>query len=106
MSSVLPPEVQAALISLHEEVMWLSRRPGVTPSMARAWYTHVVAERLKRHIRVFSGKVSRSAAANPSGDLRLEHHGRIQAKLTALVGEHRKRKVADAQAFARVLVDL
>jgi hypothetical protein len=102
----LSPEVRKALVSLHDEVMWLAGRPGVTPSMARAWYTHVVAERLKRHIRIFSGKVSRAAAADPAGDLRLEHHGRIQTKLTSLVKTHRELKLPNAQAFIRTLVKL
>lgn len=106
MTASLPPEVRKSLEDLHEEIMWLARRRTVTPSMARAWYTHVVAERLKRQLRVFSGKVSRLATRDPQAELRLEHHGRIQTRLTALVEEHLKLKRADPESFIRTLVEL
>ena len=51
--------------------------------MARAWYTHVVAPRLSRRIRHFSGKVSRAAVADPEAVLGLEHHARLQSTLTS-----------------------
>lgn len=56
----LTPEVRKALHSVYEEVMWLAGRPNVTPSRARAWHTHVMAESLKRHIRRFTGMVAQS----------------------------------------------
>lgn len=41
--------IRAELLAAYEDVMWLARRDGVTPSMARAWYTHIVAGRMSRH---------------------------------------------------------
>lgn len=55
MPAPLPPAVRKALASLHDEVMWLAARPGVTPSMARAWYTHVVADRLTSLVQAHRG---------------------------------------------------
>lgn len=103
--SKMDPAVRQELLLLHEEVMWLAARPNVTPSMARAWYTHVVAARLSRRVRMFSGKVSRAAASDPRATLRLEHHARIQATLTALVRAHLERKRPSAHEFARVVVE-
>ncbi len=37
--------------------MWLSVRPNVTPGRARAWYTHIMAESVKRKLRRFTGMV-------------------------------------------------
>ncbi|MEZ5465591.1 MAG: hypothetical protein R3F22_10295 [Lysobacteraceae bacterium] len=86
MTSTIDEKTEKELSSLYDEVMWLAKRPSVTPSMARAWYTHVVAGRLSRRIRRFSGRVSQHAAEDPEATLRLEHHQRIQTTLTALVG--------------------
>ena len=97
--------VSSELAALYEEVMWLAARPNVTPSMARAWYTHVVARRLSRRIRYFSGRVSREAIANPESTLRMEHHARIQTRLTQLVEAHLKRKRPDPQPFVRLVLD-
>jgi hypothetical protein len=97
--------IRSELAALYEEVMWLAARPNVTPSMARAWYTHVVAGRLSRRIRCFSGKVSREALANPESALRLEHHARIQSKLTQLVEAHLNRKRPDPRSFVRLVLD-
>ncbi len=97
--------LRAELAAVYEEVMWLASRPNVTPSMARAWYTHVVAGRLSRRIRQFSGKVSREAIADPNATLRLEHHARIQTTLTQLVEAHRQRKRLNPTAFARVVLE-
>jgi len=85
--------------------MWLAARTNVTPSMARGWYTHVVAGRLSRRIRHFSGKVSREAISHPNATLRLEHHARIQTKLTHLVEAHLKRKRPNPQEFIRVVLE-
>jgi len=84
--------------------MWLAARPKVTPSMARAWYTHVVAGRMSQRIRYFSGKVSLKAIADPKAALRLEHHARIQTKLTSLVKAHLKRKRPNPQEFVRLVL--
>lgn len=102
-SPTLDTTTKRELQALYREVMWLARRRNVTPSMARAWYTHVVAGRLCRRIRQFTGKVSRTAIASRNAQLRLEHHARIQTKLTELVARHLKRKRPDPREFIRVL---
>jgi hypothetical protein len=92
------------LTSLYEEVMWLANRRAVTPSMARAWYTHVVAGRLCRRVRQFSGQVSRAAASDPAATLRLEHRGRIQTTLTKLVEAHLKLDKPNPDEFVQLVV--
>lgn len=71
--------VRAYLEDVYGQIMWLAKQPDVTPSMARAWYTHVIAGKVKRHIRHFSGMVSQTAARSPGGTLRLEHHRQCRA---------------------------
>lgn len=100
----IDPALRKELTALYKQIMWLARQPGVTPSMARAWYTHVVAERVKRQIRHFTGSVSKMAADNSSTELRLEHYLRIQTRLTALVEEHLKRGSAQPDAFIQELL--
>lgn len=92
------------LTSIYEEVMWLARRPDTSPSAARAWYTHVASVRLRRHLRIFSGKVSQRAI-EPEAVLRLEHFKRLQTSLTKLVGDHVRRGVFDAREFVRLVMD-
>ena len=82
------PELRSALLSIYEEIMWLSARQNVTSSRARAWYTHVMAESVKRRVRQFTGQVSRAAIAGEGTGLRLEHYKRIQNTLTNLVARH------------------
>lgn len=101
----IEPVLLAELEALYTQVMWLAEQPKVTASMARAWYTHVVAERVKRRIRKFTGKVSQATLADPSTTLRLEHYMRIQSKLTSLVEEHLKLKKPNPNDFIRVLLD-
>lgn len=84
----LDASARESLSSIYAEVMWLAARPNTSPSAARAWYTHVAAGRLSRHIRQFSGKVSEIAAADQGAVLRLEHFKRIQTTLTQLVRRH------------------
>jgi hypothetical protein len=84
------PELRAALVSIYEEMMWLAGRPNVTPSRARAWYTHVMAESVKLRVRQFTGLLSRAAVAGDGTGLRLEHYRRIQTTLTDLVTRHRQ----------------
>jgi hypothetical protein len=55
----IEPELESSLRSIYEEIMWLARRPNVTPGRARAWYTHIMAESVKRRVRRFTGQVSR-----------------------------------------------
>jgi hypothetical protein len=99
----LPPDLRAALESIYEEVMWLSQRPNVTPGRARAWYTHIMAEHVKRQLRHFTGLVSSEAARANGEDLRLEHYMRIQTTLSALVERHRRDQIHDPAEFVRIL---
>ena len=91
---VLDPQLRTALESIYEEIMWLSTRPNVTPGRARAWYTHIMADGVKRKLRRFSGKVSKAAATQRDGPLMLEHFKRIQTTLTTLVEQHRTEQPA------------
>ena len=84
--------------------MWLSARPNVTPSCARAWYTHTMSERVKRRVRLFSGKVSKRAIAQRDGPLRLEHFLRIQTTLTKLVERHRNEQFNDPDDFVKTVI--
>jgi hypothetical protein len=88
------------LKAVYEEMMWLAKRPDVSASLARSWYTHVRSGGLR--LTRFSGKVSR-AALNPKSVLRLEHYRRIQTGLTQLVERHRKLKRPNAAEFIRFL---
>jgi hypothetical protein len=86
----LPVDLRDALSSIYEKMMWLSKRPNVTAGRARSWYTHVMAESVKRRLRQFSGSVSIEAAHSRGEPLRLEHYLRIQTILTSLVERHRE----------------
>jgi hypothetical protein len=105
MSSQLDPQLHSAVKSIYEEVMWLARRPNVTPARARSWYTHVMAEAVKRRLRRFTGQVSEAAAKDGEVPLRLEHFKRIQTTLTAFVEQHRNKGVKNSEAFIGILVD-
>ncbi|WP_431819414.1 hypothetical protein [Burkholderia sp. F1] len=96
-------ELRAALVSIYEEMMWLAGRPNVTPSRARAWYTHVMAESVKLRVRQFTGLVSKAAAVGNGTGLRLEHYKRIQTTLTDLVGRHQK-DGPNLEEFLRTLI--
>ena len=98
------PKLRAALVSIYEEMMWLAGRPNVTPSRARAWYTHVMAESVKLRVRQFTGLVSQPAVAGDGTGLRLEHYRRIQTTLTDLVTRHRK-DGHNPEEFVRTLID-
>jgi hypothetical protein len=95
-------EIRGRLEAVYEEIMWLACRKGVTPSMARAWYTHIVTNRLK--LRRFTGEVSDKAVADPNAVLRLEHHGRIQNALTQLVSRHLKLKQSLPHEFVETVL--
>lgn len=105
MGAAIQANVQATLTSIYEEVMWLAKRPKITASAARAWYTHVVHSSVTRQIRRFTGKVSRSAIDNEEGDLRLEHFKRIQTTLTQLVARHIKSGSLNPQEFIETVLD-
>jgi hypothetical protein len=96
--------IRAKLTAIYGEMMWLAARKNVSPSMARAWYTHVWADRLSRAIRHFSGKVSYEAMSDTKAVLRLEHHSRIQTTLTQLIAAHLKRKRPSAKEFIRIVL--
>ena len=100
----IDPQLHTTLVSIYEEIMWLSARPKVTPSLARAWYTHVMSVPLKRRLCCFTGKVSGSAIADRKGPLRLEHFKRIQTTLTSLVKRHRAEQLNDPDDFVRTVV--
>lgn len=105
LSVPLPADLSRQLVSLYDEMMWLARRPGVSPSMARAWYTHIVSTKLARKIRFFTGEVSSAAIADPKQRLTLEHFKRLQTRLTAMV-ESDAAGDQNAEAFIRLLRDL
>jgi len=96
------PAIRLALASIYEEIMWLSVRPNVTPGRARAWYTHIMAESLKRKIRVFTGNVS-EMSLNQGAVLRLEHHHRIQTSLSKLVEKHKSDKANNVDEFIELI---
>ncbi len=98
-------KLKIALVSIYEEIMRLSSRPNITAGRARAWYTHVMAESVKKQVRRFSGQVSRVAVAETSSELRLEHFKRIQTTLTSLVEQHRLRGMSDPDEFVRTILD-
>ena len=93
-----------ALRSIYEEVMWLANRPNVTPGRARAWYTHIMAESVKRRLRQFTGHVSKAAVNLRDGQLMLEHYLRIQTALSSLVERHRTGNLTDADEFVDLLI--
>jgi len=104
--STMPGDLtlRADLHSIYEEVMWLSRRQNVTPGRARSWYTHVMAESVKRRLRMFTGFVSAVAVADIEGPLTLEHFLRIQTALSALVERHRQASQPDPNEFIDLLI--
>lgn len=103
--TVIASDLRAALESVYEEIMWLAGRPNVTAGRARAWYTHIMAESVKRRIRQFTGRVSAAAIATDGTGLRLEHYKRIQTTLTELVERHRRERITDAGEFVHTLID-
>jgi hypothetical protein len=83
-----PAPIIAKLTAIYEDLIWLSRRPHVTQARARAWYSAVWSEALKRNVRLFSGRVSRAALEDINGTLCLEHYKRLSASLTDLLKKH------------------
>lgn len=82
--------------------MWLAARPNVTPSVARSWYTHATAERLKKRVRMFTGQVSEQAC-HFREDLRVEHYLRIQTRLTQLVEKHLRDGYRNSSEFIELI---
>lgn len=102
---VVDPKLREDLVSIYEEIMWLAQRPNVTGGRARAWYTHIMAESVKKRIRRFTGFVSVNAIEDTSGELRLEHFKRIQTTLTGLVDRHKQSQCTDPEEFVRTVLD-
>lgn len=98
-------EILSDLRVIYEEVMWLAKRPKVTPSVARGWYTHLTSERLKKYIRRFTGFVSAKAISNVNSNLRLEHYKRIQTTLTDLVKSHLQMSKNDPDEFVNTILE-
>jgi hypothetical protein len=96
--------IEQELAEVYEEIMWLARRSNIRPSVARGWYTHARSGRLKRHVRLFTGKVSKEALKD-GAILRLEHFKRMQTTLTQLVAKHLKLELNDPKEFVRVVLD-
>lgn len=101
----LDPKLRAALESIYEEVMWLAKRPNVTPGRARAWYTHIMAESVKRRLRRFTGFVSAKASEATGEPLMLEHFMRIQTTLSKLVERHCTACKDDREEFISTLLE-
>lgn len=85
--------------------MWLAERPNVTPGRARAWYTHVMAESVKRRLRRFTGRVSATAARAGARELRLEHFLRLQTTLSDLVARHKTYARLRPAEFIQTIVE-
>ena len=96
--------MHADLSSIYEEIMWLAKRPKMTASVARSWYTHVTSERLKKNVRRFTGMVSQEALKD-GATLRLEHFKRIQTTLTQLIDHHITNGIYDPDEFVRVVLE-
>lgn len=97
-------ELEGHLESVYEEIMWLAKRPNVSPSSARAWYTHVASNSLKRYIRMFSGKVSELSLV-PGATLRLEHFKRMQTTLTKLIDHHVREGIYSKDEFIKTVIN-
>ena len=99
---IFSSELESDLLSIYEEIMWLSTRPNVTPGRARGWYTHIMAEHVKRKVRRFSGMVSSQAIKVLAEPLVLEHFKRIQTTLSGLVEKHGREGV-NPQEFLQII---
>lgn len=105
--SAIALDIEVTLRSIYEEVMWLSRRPGVTAGMARAWYAGPRGVPLRRKLCQFSGMVSeKAAAAAPNEKLVLEHYMRRHWELSALVERHLRSDIKDPDEFVRTVVEV
>ncbi len=102
--NIITSEIQLELNTIYAQIMWLANQKNVTASEARAWYTHIKSEKLKRKVRLFSGKISTSAANPKSTNLQLEHYKRIQTELTKLVERHKVQKISDPNEFIKLII--
>jgi hypothetical protein len=101
----LTPALREQLATIYKQIMWLSQQPGTSAGNARAWYTHIMAEKVKRRIRRFSGMVSKAAISAEGSTLRLEHYKRIQTTLTTLVERHRKLNSPRPEEFIETVLE-
>lgn len=101
----LDPSTKQSLVQVYEEIMWLAERPHTTPSSVRAWYTHIASNRLRKHIRRFTGMVSEKAAYEDVPTYRLEHFKRIQTTLTQFVKRHVESGIRDPEEFVKLVLD-
>lgn len=100
-----PPETTLRLESVYEEMMWLANRPNVTPRQARAWYSAVVAEVLKRKVRRFSGFVSQAALEQVDGRIVLEHFNRLAHSISNLLTLHKSQNISDPSVFIELIAE-
>jgi hypothetical protein len=102
-STKLSTEVKADLVETYREIMWLAKRNKITPSQARAWYTHIRYTTLRRQVRIFTGKVSKRSLLPSSDRLVLEHYKRIQTTLTKLVERHLQTGMNNPEEFVEII---
>jgi hypothetical protein len=98
-----PEEVNKKLIGIYEDMIWLASRPHNTEARARAWYSQVWSGALKRQVRLFSGRVSRAAAADVNGSLCLEHYERLAARITELLNQQFVNSIVDHREFLALI---
>lgn len=94
-----PAPVAERLTSTYEELMWLAKRPHVSPQRARAWYTHVIARQMAPMVRRFTGKVSRAALDDLNQRLVLEHYKRLASSISELLKAHTAQGISDPMSF-------
>jgi hypothetical protein len=100
---VFDVETDDALKEIYLQMMWLGKRPGITPGDARAWYSHVLSRKFITRVRRFSGKVSKGAAITPNARLCLEHFRRMQSELTNLLHRHLHENLDSPNEFITLL---
>ncbi len=98
--------VRDDLQSIYADVMWVAKRSGVTPSDARAWYTHKRSARFRLIVRRVSGNVSERAAREKEGPLGLQPYKRMPTTLAKLVERHLATKKRNPDEFVDVVLTL
>lgn len=98
-----PPEIAEKLLAVYEDMIWLAKRPHVTPARARAWYSAIWANALKTKVRIFSGRVSEAALRDIDGKLCLEHYNKLSENLTELVATHIQSNIYNAAEFVDLI---
>lgn len=81
-------DINAHLTTIYEIMMHAAGHDLFNATDVRSIYTHIMGPKLKTQLRVFTGKVSRAAIADPEAKLVLEHFHRLQHNLTLLVRDH------------------